>query len=60
MQAGLFKTSFHESMEISCTDEKIIINDVQIGEVWLVGGQIYLQEYDAAVKDLDLQAYDEC
>lgn len=50
MQAGPFRTSFHESMEISCADEKIVINDVQVGEVWLAGGQSNMEfcmRYDA-------------
>ena len=50
MQMGSFHTSFNETIEISCPDGKIIINDVQVGEVWLAGGQSNMEfcmRYDA-------------
>lgn len=47
---GPLETSFDENIIISCEDETIILSDVQIGDVWLAGGQSnmeFFMRYDA-------------
>lgn len=47
---GPLEASFDETITISCADEKIILSDVQIGDVWLAGGQSnmeFFMRYDA-------------
>lgn len=50
MMAGPFEVSFQETMTIICGEEKIFLEDVQVGEVWLAGGQSNMEfcmRYDA-------------
>ena len=36
---GPYQTSFSEEMTIASDEEKLVFRDVQVGEVWLAGGQ---------------------
>lgn len=48
--SGPFTTSFAEEMVIVSAEEKLVFSDVQIGEVWLAGGQSNMEfhmRYDA-------------
>lgn len=47
---GPFKVSAEEQMIVTSGEEKIVLQDVQIGEVWLAGGQSNMEfhmRYDA-------------
>lgn len=47
---GPFVTSFQEEMMIASDEEKLVLHDVQVGEVWLAGGQSNMEfhmRYDA-------------
>lgn len=47
---GSFKASFQEEMIITSGAEKIVLKDIQVGEVWLAGGQSNMEfhmRYDA-------------
>lgn len=47
---GPFEASFLEEMIISSGEEKLVIQDVQVGDVWLAGGQSNMEfhmRYDA-------------
>lgn len=47
---GPFETSFREEMTIVSGSDKIILGDIQVGEVWLAGGQSNMEfhmRYDA-------------
>lgn len=55
VECGPFETSFNEEMEIITEKEKLLFQDIQIGEVWLAGGQSNMEfhmRYDA---DLDVE-----
>lgn len=50
---GPFYTSFQEQMLIETAEEQILLNDVQVGDVWLAGGQSNMEfhmRYDADLK----------
>lgn len=47
---GPFETSFSEEMVVESGEEKLVLKDVQVGEVWLAGGQSNMEfhmRYDA-------------
>lgn len=47
---GPLRTSFSEEMSIVSKEEKIVYQDIQVGEVWLAGGQSNMEfhmRYDA-------------
>lgn len=47
---GPFEYSFLEEMVISSGEEKLVLQDIQVGEVWLAGGQSNMEfhmRYDA-------------
>lgn len=47
---GPFEVSFLEEMVISSGEEKLVLQDIQVGEVWLAGGQSNMEfhmRYDA-------------
>lgn len=47
---GPFEVSFLEEMVISSEEEKLVLQDIQVGEVWLAGGQSNMEfhmRYDA-------------
>ena len=51
---GPFSTSFSEEMTITSGKEKLILKEVQVGEVWLAGGQSNMEfhmRYDADMED---------
>lgn len=55
MMIGPFKTSFQETMTITGGEEKVVLKDIQVGEVWLAGGQSNMEfamRYDA---DYDME-----
>ena len=50
---GPFQASFEEEMVIASGEEKIVLKDVQVGEVWLAGGQSNMEfhmRYDADIE----------
>lgn len=49
-EVGPLQVSFDEEMVIACGDERIILADVQVGDVWFAGGQSNMEfhmRYDA-------------
>lgn len=49
-KCGPFAASFAEKMVIASGDERLVFHDVQVGEVWLAGGQSNMEfhmRYDA-------------
>lgn len=51
---GPFSTSFSEEMIVISGNEELILKDVQVGEVWLAGGQSNMEfhmRYDADMAD---------
>lgn len=55
---GPFAASFAEEMAIASGDERLVFHDVQIGEVWLAGGQSNMEfhmRYDAD-RDTEVEA----
>lgn len=53
MDCGPFKVSFSEEMVITSGEEILLLKDVQVGDVWLAGGQSNMEfhmRYDADIE----------
>lgn len=51
---GPLQTSWAEELAVICGDEKAVIRDVQVGEVWLAGGQSnmeYLMSHQQGIEE---------
>lgn len=52
---GPFDTSFGEEMEIVSGEERISLKDVQVGEVWLAGGQSNMEFHMRYEADMETE-----